>query len=69
MLTQNDIKKAGEFNNSAQETGGYLDTTFTTPSYRIRDMYKWARDNEKDVEKLSTDERDHFLVSSKKRAL
>ena len=65
MLTKEDIKNAIEFDDAAMEAGGYLDTTFETLSYRLRDMYKWARENGKDVEKLTINERSQFLVDKK----
>lgn len=47
------------------EAGGYLDTTFVTPSYRIRDMHRWAKEQGKDVENLTISERNQFLVDKK----
>ena len=69
MLTKEDIKKAIEFDDAAAEAGGYLDTNYTTPSYRIRDMHRWAVANGKDVEKLTPAEREQFIVKPKKQAL
>ena len=45
------------------------DTNYTTPSYRIRDMHRWAVANGKDVEKLTPAEREQFIVKPKKQAL
>ena len=69
MLTKKDIQKACDFDNAAAVVGGYLDTTFETPSYRIRDMHRWAKANGKDVEKLTIDERNQFLTPNKIKAL
>jgi len=69
MLTNEDIKKDIEFDNAAADAGGYLDTDYTTPSYRIRDMHRWAVAHGKDVEKLTPDEREQFVVKLKKQAL
>lgn len=65
MLTKEDIKKAIDFDNAAIEAGDYLDTTFETPSYRIRDMHRWAKEQGKDVENLTENERKQFLVDKK----
>ncbi|GMA99150.1 histidine phosphatase family protein [Pelosinus sp. IPA-1] len=65
MLTKEDIKKARDFDDAAMEAGGYLDTTFEAPSYRLRDMYRWAREQGKDVENLTESERKQFLVGKK----
>jgi predicted RNase H-like HicB family nuclease/uncharacterized protein YuzE len=56
------VRKTIDFEDAALKAGGFLDTTFTTPSYRIRDMHRWAKVHGKDVEKLTTDERNQFLV-------
>ena len=69
MLTKEDIKKAIEFDDAAAEVGGYLDTDYTTPSYRIRDMHRWAAAHGKDVEKLTPAELELFIVKHKKQAL
>jgi hypothetical protein len=69
MMNKEDIKKARDFDDAACEAGGFVDTTFETPSYRVRDMHNWAKANGKDVEKLSTIERDQFLVRPKTKAL
>lgn len=66
MLTEKDIKKAYDFDNAAADIGGYLDTNFETPSYRIRDMHRWAKAQGKDVEKLTPDERNQFLTYKSK---
>jgi len=69
MLMKEDIKKAIEFDDAAAEAGGYLDTDYTTPSYRIRDMHRWAAAHGKDVEKLTPAEREQFIIKPKKQAL
>ncbi len=69
MLTKEDIKKARDFDDAAHEAGGYLDTTYETSSYRIRDMHQYCRAMGKDVETLSPIERDQFIVKPKTKAL
>lgn len=69
MLTKEAIKRAREFDDAAAEAGGYLDTTHETPSYRIRDMYTWAKINGKNVNELTPAEREQFIIQPKKQAL
>ncbi len=67
ILTKEDIKKAIEFEDAAAEAGGYVEPMFELPPYRIADMIKWARANGKDVEKLTSAERERFAIKPKKQ--
>lgn len=69
MFRKEEIKKAREFDDAANAAGGYLDTTYETPSYRIRDMHVWAKANGKEVDKLTPAERDQFIVRHKIKGL
>ena len=65
MLTQEDIKRAIQLEDAASGVGAYLDTSKSTPSYRIRDMHKYCKIHGKDIEKLTAVEREQFRVSPK----
>jgi len=69
MLSKEEIEKAREFDDAAAAAGGYLDTTFETPSYRLRDMHRWAKAHGKSVDKMTVAEKDQFLVTPKTKAL
>ena len=62
MITKEDIQKAIALDDAAFEAGGYVIVGGELPPYRIRDMIKWARANDKDLEKLTETERKQFLI-------
>jgi len=62
MITKEDIQKAIELDDAASKLGGYVDYGKPLPPYRIREMIKWARRNDKNIETLTEKEREQFLI-------
>lgn len=69
MLTKKDIKNAIELDVAAARVGGYIDVKANTPSYRLRDMHQYCMTHNKDIERLTSAEREMFRVPPKTQVL
>lgn len=59
-ISKEELDLLNEFDVAAEKAGGYIDKTAESPPYNIQNMYKWCIANNRDIETLTTAEREMF---------